>query len=256
MKAIFEEIAMHLSQGTKAALCTVIYTEGSTPRKAGSKMLVFEDGKISGTIGGGSVEKEVIEKALTLLNKNESSKLVYELQDDLSMHCGGLMEVFVEPILANPSLFIFGAGHVGKAVGHFAKKVGFSVHFVDHREGIFNQQEFQEFQCFEGEYLEMIKKIPFNKNSYCVITTPQHRFDEDIAIALSAYDNAYLGMIGSIRKVELFRERCLNSKLLTQEQLSKIDMPIGIKFAAETPEEIAVSIVAKLIDVKNTNSKR
>lgn len=254
MKAIFEEIVQLISQGRKAVLCTVVHTEGSTPRKAGSKMLVFEDGNISGTIGGGSVEKDVINKAIELLKKNESFKLVYELQDDLSMHCGGRMEIFVEPILSCPSLYIFGAGHVGKAVGFFATKVGFNVHFIDHRQGIFSHQEFEGFQCHEGEYLDMIKQIPFTKNSYCVITTPQHRFDEDIAIALSFFELDYIGMIGSIRKVELFKERCINENLLSQEQLSMIDMPIGIKLTAETPEEIAISIVAKLIDVKNSKA--
>lgn len=256
MQDIFLQIAELIKSNQKAALCVVVETSGSTPRKQGSKMLVFEDGRISGTIGGGSVEKDVIEKAIGLLIQNQSAKLIYELQEDLAMHCGGGMEIYIEPILIAPRLYIFGAGHVGKALAEFASKLGFRITLVDHREGIFNTPEFVPYTCIQGDYLEKLELLPYDLNTYCVITTPKHSFDEEIAIALSTKESAYTGMIGSTRKVTLFRERCLSGNILTNNQLDKIDMPIGIKFAAETPEEIAVSIVAKLIDVRNTSAKK
>lgn len=256
MQDIFSDIADLIRSKRKAALCIVIATSGSTPRKQGSKMLVFEDGSIRGTIGGGSVEKDVTEKAMEMLRQNKGGKLVYELQEDLAMHCGGGMEIYIEPILILPRLYIFGAGHVGKAVAHFASQLGFNITLIDHREGIFESPEFEHYTCVRREYIDAIQELEFDADTYCVITTPQHSFDEDIAIALAGKETAYTGMIGSKRKVQLFRERCLDGKLLDESQLDKLDMPIGIKFAAETPEEIAVSIVAKLIDVKNTSAPK
>ncbi|MBU0765101.1 MAG: XdhC/CoxI family protein [Bacteroidetes bacterium] len=255
MENIYETISEVLSAGKPAVLCVVTQTKGSTPRKAGAKMIVMQDGSITGTIGGGAVEKQVAEEALGLITGKTPHVKRYELHDDLDMHCGGHIEVYMEPIVPQQRLFIFGAGHVGKAVTRFARQLGFRITVADDREGIFDSDEFAGCECIRKSYREAVNECEFDDNSYVVIVTPQHKYDEAILAAVARKPHAYLGMIGSRSKVKQARERFLKENILTKEELDAIDMPIGIKFAAETPAEIAVSIVAKMIDVRNTYRK-
>ncbi|MCX6246031.1 MAG: XdhC/CoxI family protein [Bacteroidetes bacterium] len=257
MESIYSKVEAIRNEQKRAAICIVTDTRGSTPRKPGSKMIVYEDGSIYGSIGGGSVEKDVAGKAVELIASGMPAKCTFDLEEDLAMHCGGYMEVYIEPINPLDKLYIFGAGHVGKAVSRFARELDFSVTLVDPREGIFEDPLFQGCTCINKDYFISIEEAPFNENTYCVIVTPKHQYDEDILAKLAVKPHAYLGMIGSTRKVELLKKRFLEEKILSREELEMIDMPIGIKFNAETPQEIAVSIVAKLIDVRNTrnNSK-
>jgi xanthine dehydrogenase accessory factor len=134
----------------------------------------------------------------------------------------------------------------------FAAELGFSVTLFDPREEIFREEIFRKFTCINKDYFEGIREADFNDNTYIVIVTPKHSYDEEILAAVAHRPHAYLGMIGSNRKVELLKKRFVEEKILTRDELEKIDMPVGIKFRAETPQEIAVSILAKLIDVRNT----
>lgn len=254
MQSIFSKAEELKHEQKRGAVCIVVGTSGSTPRKPGSKMIVFEDGTIYGSIGGGSVEKEVAEKAVELIAGAIPKKLTFDLQDDLGMHCGGEMEVYIEPINPAQKLLIFGAGHIGKAVARFAEEVDFSITLVDPRDGIFTEEMQQKYTCISSDYFEAIEKFPFDDFTYSVIVTPKHLFDEEILAKVALKKNAYVGMLGSSRKVALARKRFLEEKILTEEQLNGIDMPIGIKFNVQTPQEIAVSILAKLIDVRNTRS--
>jgi xanthine dehydrogenase accessory factor len=255
MQKIYSAIIEAQKSGQRVALCIVIETSGSTPQKAGSKMLVYEDGHIVGTIGGGSVEKQVIEKSLEILKTSMPQKINFNLEADLSMHCGGGMEVYIEPINSLPKLYIWGAGHVGKAVANIARNLGFNISIIDFRENIFSEEELKSFTCVQKDYFKAISEISFDQNTYSVIVTPNHSFDEDVLAKLAKLPHTYIGMIGSARKVELLKKRFLSEQILTSDELLKIDMPIGIKMAAETPEEIAISIAAKLVDVKNTLNK-
>jgi xanthine dehydrogenase accessory factor len=253
----FFEKADEIIKGSKpAALCVVTETKGSTPRKAGSKMLVYADGSIFGSIGGGSVEKQVAIIAQKLIGTKTPEKHAFNLEDDLGMHCGGYMEVYIEPINPMHKLFIFGAGHIGRALARYARDFGFSVTIFDSREKIFDQPEMQEFTCINTDYFEAISEASFDENTFIVIVTPKHSYDEEILAKVAFKKHVYLGMIGSSRKVELARKRFLDEQILTEKQLDAIDMPIGIRFNAETPEEIAISILAKLIDVKNVMAKK
>lgn len=233
-------------------LCIVTKTQGSTPRKEGAKMLVFSDGSIQGTIGGGSVELQAINDALKVLADGKPVKKEYQLEDDLQMHCGGNMEIYFEPFYDDLKLYIFGAGHVGREVGKMAREFGFNITFIDHRPEIYKEFESQYAQCMVSDYIGALEQIQFSSRDFVVITTPKHEYDENLLEQLAKIKLAYLGMIGSKRKVAEARKRLLNENLLNEEQLNFVNMPIGIPFNAETPAEIAVSIVAKLIDVKNT----
>ena len=255
MHDIFNDLKTLIDQEIPVVLCIITSTSGSTPRKAGSKMLVYGDGFIKGTIGGGSVEFQVIQDALKLIATGETMVKNYHLEADLEMHCGGTMQVYFEGIGCSPKLYIFGGGHICKALAGYATGLGFRTTVFDQREGIFDTWEFPGVETFVGNYLQIIEKTIFDKNSYIVIVTPKHEFDETILLACAPCEYAYLGMIGSKRKVAEIRNKALENNVLTAEILSKIDMPIGLPFAAETPAEIAISIAAKIIDVKNTLKK-
>ena len=255
MLEIFNDLKKVIEQGIPAVLCVVTETTGSTPRKAGSKMLVFQDGSIKGTVGGGSVEFQAIKEALTIISCGLPFKKQFHLEDDLKMRCGGTMEIYFEPIGCMPKLYIFGGGHIGKALAGYATGLGFRPFVFDQREGIFESWNMPEAETRTGDFMQIIDSLVFDTNTYIVIVTHQHESDEKILLACGPREYAYLGMIGSKRKVAEIRNQALDRKILSAEILTKIDMPIGIPFAAETPAEIAISIVAKMIDVKNTLKK-
>ncbi|HNV95030.1 MAG TPA: XdhC family protein [Bacteroidales bacterium] len=248
---LYEEIALAQRENKKAVLLIVISTMGSSPQKPGAKMLVFEDGSTKGTIGGGAVEKEMIEKAKQFIHTGGCQKFTFNLEGDLAMACGGDMDIYMETLLPVPRLYIFGAGHVGKALAMFAKNTGFSIHLIDPRENIFNERDTEQYTCYNTDYFKVIENIPFDQNSYIVIVTPKHQYDEELLSILAKKTYRYIGMIGSTRKVAIMKQRFMEENILTPDEIEKVDMPIGIKIAAQSPEEIAISIVAKLIDVKN-----
>ena len=252
MKDILSEIKQIKASGKKAALCIIVYTKGSSPRKAGSKMIVFEDKTSVGTIGGGSLEYRVVDDALGVILEGKPNKFTYDLDEDLGMHCGGYAEVYIEPLIPENKLFIFGAGHVGKALSMLAVQYGFSVTMIDPRGEL--KKDFFDLPVtyFNDDFVESAEKIDFDQQSYIVITTPKHKFDEDVLAVCAKKTSAYIGMIGSKNKVALAKERFLNEKILSQEEIDRVNMPIGIKFNAQTPEEIALSIMAQMIDVKNS----
>ena len=253
MQSIFSKAEEIKNEQSHAALCIVVDTQGSTPRKQGAKMIVYADSSIFGTIGGGSIEKEVAEKAMGIIASGKPEKCVFNLGTDLGMHCGGSMEVYIEPIGTAQKLYIFGAGHIGKALAGFAKALDFAVTLFDPREDIFVGKEFENCNCVNKDYFEAIDEALFDTNTYSVIVTPKHVFDEEVLARIARKPHAYVGMIGSTRKVDLLRKRFLAENLLTTEELDSIDMPIGIKLNAESPQEIAISILAKLIDKRNTS---
>lgn len=251
MTTIFSKIDEIKKTERKAALCIIVETKGSTPRKTGSKMIVFEDGETEGSIGGGGLELKVIEDAVGVIFSNEPRVFKHALAKDLGMACGGHHLIYIEPIKPENKLYIFGAGHIGKALAQFAPDFGFSVTLIDHREDIFDEAQKSRINCLQSNYLEAADDLPIDENTFVVIVTPKHSFDEDVLAKCAKKPFAYLGMIGSKTKIAKARKKYLQEKTLSENELNNVDMPIGIKFNAQTPEEIALSILAKMIDVKN-----
>lgn len=214
-------------------------------------MLVYEDGSITGSVGGGAIEKEVIEQALEIMQTNSPQYFVFNLKNDLNMECGGGAEVYIEPVNQKKKLYIFGAGHIGKALSDFAYELGFEVTVIDERAGIFENYNNPKLKLVNTHFSDAIADIKFDKRSFFVIVTHKHIHDADILKFLCNKTYAYLGMIGSKTKVEKIRKELIDNKFTAIETAQKIDMPIGIKFKAVTHTEIAISILAKLIDVKN-----
>lgn len=250
MHSVFQKVEEARNSCTPAALCIVTGTTGSTPRKAGSKMIVYADGSIYGTIGGGGIEKEIIAQAVKVISDGNAIHMDFQLEKDLGMHCGGKMGVFIEPVCTSRKLFIFGAGHIGKALAKFAFDLDFSVHVIDPRPEMFDES-FKNCGQIVQDFVPAASSIESDASSFIVIVTPKHVFDEDVVAAVARKPHAYLGMIGSSRKVALLRKRFLEENILTEAELDAVDMPIGLKIGAETPAEIAISILSKMIAVRN-----
>jgi len=249
---IYEKIVQAEKNDTLSALCIVTKTHGSAPGRPGMKMLVYEDGSINGTIGGGAIEKEVIDRAIELMASSTPQYFTFNLKADLNMECGGGQEVYIEPLNQKRKLFIFGAGHIGKALSHFALTLGFDVTVIDERQGIFQDYPESAIKCINTHFTEAIINLKPDKRSFFVIVTHKHIHDYDILKQLCVMPWAYLGMIGSRIKVEKIRKELVENGIITNETAEAIDMPIGIRFKALTHNEIAISILAKLIDVRNS----
>ncbi len=251
MENIYAKIIQLNKEGIKSALCTLTETSGSVPRKAGSKMIVTENGEIFGTVGGGQIEQQIIQKATHICDKGHPEKFSFILDKDSGMQCGGSVEVFIEPLQPEFELVIFGAGHVGQALARLVKNYGFRVTLADNRTPLIERAKSEGFSVIEGNFVEIANELKTTMNSFLVVTTPKHKYDEEVTGILAKKSFRYLGMIGSRKKVELAIQNYRKQNILSNGEIKRIDMPIGIRFNAQTPEEIAVSILAKLIDVKN-----
>lgn len=251
MADIYAKVEEIKRSGKNAALCIVTATTGSTPRKAGSKMIVTADGNILGTVGGGSVERKIIAMALEVCKQSNPKFISLDLEEDAEMHCGGTVDVYIEPIQPSQKVVILGVGHVGSAVAKFAGQLGFAVTLIDPREVFLGGFEEKGFEIIRNDYLAAIKEFKSDENTYFVVTTPKHEFDQELTAICAKKPHRYLGMIGSRQKVAVAKKHYLENNILTKEEIENINMPIGIKFNAQTPDEIAISILAKLIDVRN-----
>ena len=251
MGSIYTKIAEVENSNQKSALCIIINTKGSTPRKKGAKMLVLEDGKISGTIGGGTLEMKVIEDALKVIENKKPATFSHALVHDHGMCCGGTVEIFIEPIVNRKKLYIFGAGHIGNALTKFAKELDFNVSVIDEREDAFHDWNPNGATLINKKHKTVFKKLAFDENTFITVITHNHAYDREIVTHCAKQPHAYLGMIGSLRKVEVAKKTFRAGKTLTEKQMKNIDWPMGIAIEAQTPEEIAISILAKLIDVRS-----
>jgi xanthine dehydrogenase accessory factor len=250
---LFEEIVKMRRAGRRAALATIVHTNGSIPSYESSRMLVREDGSIAGTIGGGCVEAEVWAAAKEVMQKEAPRKMVFNLNNeakyDNGLICGGTLEVFVEPILPQPMLYVFGGGHVSMAVAKAATAAGFGIGVVDDRETFANQERFPMAQEIYTSYEDAFEKIHPNAASYLVIVTRGHKEDMRVLAWAVRTEARYVGMIGSKRKV-LSVYKALENDGYKPEEFERVYAPMGLEIGALSPEEIAVSIAAELVAVR------
>jgi xanthine dehydrogenase accessory factor len=250
---LFEEIVKMRRAGRRGALATIVHTNGSIPSYESSRMLVREDGSIAGTIGGGCVEAEVWAAAKEVMQKEAPRKMVFNLNNEASydsgLICGGTLEVFVEPILPQPMLYLFGGGHVSIAVAKAAFAAGFGIGVVDDREAFANKERFPMAQEICTSYEDAFEKIRPNAASYLVIVTRGHKEDMRVLAWAVRTEARYLGMIGSKRKV-LSVYKALEKDGYKPEEFERVYAPMGLEIGALSPEEIAISIAAELIAVR------
>ncbi|HUL33613.1 MAG TPA: XdhC/CoxI family protein [Candidatus Eisenbacteria bacterium] len=239
--------------GERGALATIVHTNGSIPSYESSRMLVREDGSSLGTIGGGCVEADVWAAAREVIHKEAPRKLVFHLNNeatyDNGLICGGTVEIFLEPILPQPMLYLFGAGHVSTAVAKAAQSVGFGVGVVDDRAAFANSERFPMAQEIYTSYDDAFQNLHPGSSSYLVIVTRGHKEDMRVLAWAVRTKARYVGMIGSKRKV-LSVYKALEKEAYTMEEFERIYAPMGLDIGALSPEEIAVSIVAELVAVR------
>ena len=252
-------IAELLERGESAALCTITRSEGSTPRHVGSKMLVDEHGRVAGTVGGGELEARVIIEAGSVIADGKPRMLSYSMADPARGDpgvCGGQVEVFVEPILPPAEVVVVGAGHVGKAVAHLAKWLGFRVAVSDDRVEFCNPQSVPDGdEFFPVPLADLPQHLKINRQTYLVLTTRGAGVDVPGLPALLETPAAYIGVIGSRRRWATTL-KALKEQGLGMKELARIHAPIGLELEAETPEEIAVSIMAEILMQRNGGSGR
>jgi len=251
---IFAEISRLRKEGRKAALATIIQVQGSIPSYESSKILIRDDGSIVGTVGGGCVEAEVWSVAQDVMREEKPRRLHFNLnanpEYDNGLICGGSLDIFVEPILATPTLYLLGGGHVSLYVSKIASVAGFDVVVIDDRAAFASRERFPDaMETHAGPWEELFPKLKVSECSYLVLVTRGHKGDLTCLRWALTTPARYIGMIGSKRKfIEI--SKVLESEGVPAEKLERVYSPVGLDIGALTPEEIAVAIVAELIAVR------
>jgi xanthine dehydrogenase accessory factor len=256
--SVYKQVVELEEAGRPFVLATIVRKAGSSPRKAGARMLVFPDGSISGTIGGGKFETMVIEDSLGLFEGGpphllKKYKFTGSGEDSTGMSCGGEADVFMELHGRPERLVIFGGGHVGNALCGVCRNLGFRITVVDDRDEILKQYPSSvERVLADDEYNGNLPVL--DESCYAVIVTRSHKCDTLVLEHVLRHNTAYIGMIGSKNKVANVISS-LKEKGAEKEKLDVVHAPIGLDIGAEGPEEIAVSIAAELIAARRKTGK-
>jgi xanthine dehydrogenase accessory factor len=251
---LYGEIVRLRKAGQKCAVATIVQVNGSIPSYESAKMLVREDGSIMGTIGGGCVEADVWTAAREVIDSEKPKHLTFSLGQeaayDNGLICGGQLDIFVEPVTPEPRAYIFGGGHVSKSISKIANMAGFATVVIDDREAFANKERFPEAdEMYADEYEAVFPKLNVTSSSYIVIVTRGHRDDMRVLRWAVTTQARYIAMIGSKRKtISVVKE--LEKEGLPRHLFEKIFAPMGLEIGAETPEEIAISVVSEMIAMR------
>jgi xanthine dehydrogenase accessory factor len=251
---VFDELIHLRNLGQKCALATIVQVRGSIPSFESAKLLVREDGSMVGTIGGGCVEAEVWNAAREVIATSKPRHMSFSLGQDAAydngLICGGQLDVFVECITPQPSVLIFGGGHISKSLAKVLDLAGFRVSVIDNREAYANRERFPEAaEVHADEYEEVYPKLGLTDSTYIVIVTRGHRDDMRILRWAVTTPARYISMIGSKRKViSVIRE--LEKDGVPHEAFERVYAPMGLEIGAVSPEEIAISVGAEMIAMR------
>jgi xanthine dehydrogenase accessory factor len=239
-----------LQSRRRGALATVVRVSGSTPQGVGARLLLREDGTSLGTVGGGAIEHVVMEALRRALERGEAELLTRDLAHDLGMCCGGRMEIFVEPLVPAPRLWLLGAGHVSRPTAVLARSVGFEVAVVDERDELNTEERFPDCELVLDDPSDVLKRTPLSQDDWVLIVTHDHQLDERALEWAAGTRARYIGLVGSGRKALRLVERVL-AKRGGDVPLERVFAPVGLDIGAVSPEEIAVSIVAELVALRH-----
>ncbi len=247
---VFLAAAEAMRAGRPAALVTVTAIQGSAPRRPGARMVVHADGSVVGTVGGGAWEHRLVREALEAIGEGRPRRVASHLGLDLGMCCGGAMEAFIEPLLPRETLVIHGAGHVGRAVARMAPDLDFAVIVVDDRpDQLALLGEIPGVERREADPRRVLDALPRGPHAYHLVVTHDHQLDQDIVERLLPADLAWLGLIASRSKVAKFLLR-YRAAGMDPALFRRLSAPVGLDIGAETPAEIALSILAEVVRVR------
>jgi xanthine dehydrogenase accessory factor len=254
VEEVYEAVLRAERDGEPAALVTVVGSEGSTPQKPGAKMVVYPDGRLVGTIGGGCVEAEMARRARQVIESRRPQMAEYDLTPDQAgedgLVCGGRMQVFIEPIEGTPTLCLFGAGHVAQPLARMAREAGFRVEVADDRIKFANEERFpQADRIVVDDFTAAAERMTLGPNTYAVVVTRGHKGDAEALRAVLGRGVRFVGLLGSRPKL-VHLVSALEQRGVPREELARIHCPLGIEIGAVTPEEIAVSVLAEMIAVR------
>jgi xanthine dehydrogenase accessory factor len=252
---IFEELVARRRRRQPCALVILVETQGSVPAAAGCKMLVFGDGEVIGTIGGGGMEKEAVDQALAAIRSGRAQTLHVDLGAAPAYVCGGRAMVYIEPINSAPELIIAGAGHVGQALCQAAAFAGFSVVVVDDRPEFTDPAILPDAsQVLTLDFTGMFSHLQVTAGSFIVCATRGHAHDYVVVRQALATPAGYIGLVGSLSKRGGFLQRLREEEGMADEALARLYTPVGINIGAISPREIAISIVAELIALRRNHA--
>jgi xanthine dehydrogenase accessory factor len=250
MDNIYRTAASALERGEAVALATIVRVAGSTPRGVGTKMLIHADGTAEGTIGGGELEARIVAAAREALRSGEPHLVSFTLHDTGAGDpgiCGGEADVFVDILAPHPTLLIVGAGHVAVPVAELGTLLGFRTVVLDDRVEFASEERFPRAdELIVGDIPTELARFPVNAQTHVVIVTRGHAQDEAALCTVLGSPAAYVGMIGSQRKVRTVFDN-LRAAGVSEDALASVRAPIGLDIGAETPVEIAVSIMAEIV---------
>jgi xanthine dehydrogenase accessory factor len=254
---IYEEIVRLRKRGRSSALATIIECRGSSPQKQGAKMLVRDDGTILGTLGGGCIEAEVVQHARMTMQDGQPRTVPFALTEkDGGLVCGGSVTVYIEPLPAAPRLVILGAGHVGRALSMLARFAGFQVTVTDDRPEYANRDSVPDaHDIVVSSFSSVFSRIPVDAGACIVVATRGHNHDLEAVQAALRTDAGYIGLLGSRRKKGLLRN-ALRDAGFDRADIDRIIIPVGLPIGSATPEEIAVSIMAQIIQHRREHAPR
>ena len=250
---LFDKLVEAKKCGRSVALATVVATHKSSPRKAGARMLVYSDGSIAGTIGGGVLEALVIEEAKEAIADGRPVKVAYSLDpenpDNITMCCGGEIEIFIDVIRAQPPLIIFGGGHVGEKIALLAEVIGMPYVIADDRKEYANRERFPTAAAlYAGPYAKAFDTLPIDKETCIVICTHGHAHDLLCLRKALGTGAAYIGVIASRNKAKLFRDQLEKEGISVDE---RVYSPIGLALGDSSPGQIALSVLAEIVKLKS-----
>ena len=255
MNEILKRVSTLLNENVEFALATIVDKTDSVPQDLGAKMIVFGDGSIEGTVGGGRLEARIIEEAREALSERKSRFVTLSLNpEDLGMYCGGEVRVFIEVFLSTMDLLIFGGGHVGQKIAYLAEFLGFSYSVVDDREEFTSREVFKKArQLYCMSFNESFDRINITERTFIVIVTRGHAFDALCLEKAMKTRAGYIGMIGSKNKVHKIFSM-MKSKGLDPMNDPRVYAPIGLELGNNSPEQIAISIMSEIIKIQSGGS--
>ncbi len=252
---IYEEALKLKRLGRTSAIATIVECRGSSPQKQGAKMLVRDDGTTQGTLGGGCLEADVVQTALMTIRDGQHRTMPFSLTErEGGLVCGGNVLVYIEPVVPEPRLVILGAGHVGKALAKLAKINSFRVIVMDDRREFANRDQVPDAdEVVLGDFKKACDAIPVSPGTYIVVATRGHNHDLDAVQSALRTDAGYIGLLGSRRKKALL-SKSLAEQGFREQEIERVIIPVGLEIGSVTPEEIAVSIMAQIIQKRRTHA--